>query len=589
MLLSACGDTSETTTTTTAATTATTTAKTTTTTTSVTTAPTTTTAADVPIYGGTLTAVKKTDAAAGYDPYRYGAGTQHVVDSVVLEGLAIGDWARGPGGTNEFLFEHFKIDPGSTVGILAESWEVSPDGYSEITFHLRRGVYFHDKAPANGREVTAGDVKYCWDRRLGTGSGFTQKTPYNWQDGLKFITEVEVKDKYTVVFKANGFSFNALVELLVGYEHGIYPREVIETYGNMDNWKNVIGFGPYTLEDYVEGSSITMKKNPNYFRYDPLHPQNKLPYIDTYRILFITDDATRMTAIRTGQADYTLYDFVQWRDREALEKTMSTLPDFWRLRYGTSVAIKMNMGPDDVPLGDLNVRRALYMAIDFEGIKKIKGGENPETYGSGLNSPSGPDLYTPFNELPAVCQDFLTYQPTKAKQMLADAGFPNGMNLSLTIASNNSYMDVYELVAGYWAAIGVTLKFDTVTSTVFSTKERVDDYQMITTLPGTVGYNPVITYAIHGVGTNEQRNPDTVAEEWWDRATMIVNEVERNKEFKALNVYMVENVYFIVPNVLEAKYLTTQPWIGGYHGEIMLRKHDVSSTIPYLWVIPGLK
>jgi ABC-type transport system substrate-binding protein len=536
-----------------------------------------------------MTVGKKTDPAAGFDPYRYSASTQHVVDSVVLEGLAIGDWAKGPGGTNEYPFQTFKVDPKNTVGLLAESWEVSPDGYSETTFHLRQGVYFHDKAPANGREVTAGDVKYCWDRRLGIGSGFTQKTPYNWQDGLKFITEVEVKDKYTVVFKASEFAYNQLVELLVGYEHAIYPREVIETYGNMDNWKNVIGFGPYTLEDYVEGSSVTMEKNPNYFRYDPLHPQNKLPYIDTYKILFISDDATRLSAMRTQQIDYTLYDQIQWRDKEALEKTMAKPPVFQAISYGTSISIKMNMGPKDVPLNDLNVRRALYMAIDFEGIKKIKGGPNPEVYGSGINSPSGPDLYTPWDELPAVCKDFLTYQPTKAKQMLADAGYPDGLNLTLTISSSNQYQDIYELVAGYWAAIGVTMKFDTVTSTVFSTKEREANYQMITTLPGTVGYNPVITYAISGVSSNKQRNPDTVAEEWWDRALKIVDETERNKEFKALNVYMLENVYYFTPWVKEAYYLGMQPWIGGWHGEMQLRKHDVSCIIPYLWVIPGAK
>jgi ABC-type transport system substrate-binding protein len=133
------------------------------------------------------------------------------------------------------------------------------------------------------------------------------------------------------------------------------------------------------------------------------------------------------------------------------------------------------------------------------------------------------------------------------------------------------------------------MKFDTVTSTVFSTKEREANYQMITTLPGTVGYNPVITYAISGVSSNKQRNPDTVAEEWWDRALKIVDETERNKEFKALNVYMLENVYYFTPWVKEAYYLGMQPWIGGWHGEMQLRKHDVSCIIPYLWVIPGAK
>jgi len=134
-----------------------------------------------PIYGGSLTQLMP-NLSRGFDPYRAANFSFNNYGTLVLETLGIGDRTKGPGGTNEYGFVLPQPDLVYSKGALAESWEVSPDGLA-VTFHIRKGVHFHNKPPVNGRELTANDVKYCFDRLLGIGSGFTEPTPYNLQVG----------------------------------------------------------------------------------------------------------------------------------------------------------------------------------------------------------------------------------------------------------------------------------------------------------------------------------------------------------------------------------------------------------------------
>lgn len=596
LVLVSCGPkTPETTPTTTPTTSATTTKPTTTpttvpTSTAITTSPTTTpitkpAVAEVPRYGGTLTAAAKYDQDRGFDPFKYFVYAQHFIGTSVLEGMGIGDWAKGPAGTNQWGFGGFMVPTQYITGLLAESWEISPDALT-YTVHLRKGVRFHNKPPANGRELTSADVKYCWDRRCGTGSGFTTATTWNMQDVLTNLKEITTPDKYTVVFQAKTFNYQLLQEILLGYYVDIYPPEVITAYGSMDEWKAVCGTGPFVLTDYVSASQCTMSKNPDYWRKDPVHTSNTLPYVDTYKILIIPDDATRLTAIRTGKADINLYAGLSDLDKSQLEKTMPYKVNFGKIFVGATVGIKFQM--DAAPLNNLKVRQALYMAMDIKTIASIRGGDiNGNTYASFCNNAFGPDIYTSWNELPAVMKDFLTYQPEKAKKQLADAGYPSGFTLTMLTSSTDPYMDIYEMVIDQWKKVGVTLKLEIVPTATRSARERVNDYQMTTTLPGTVGYSTTLNYVI--TGTMKPRYDDPYPVDQWNKAVGTQDEKARHAIFKALNVYLMENVFMYAPAVIPATYVVTQPWLGGYYGGWMLRKHDCSSIMPYIWINQALK
>ena len=114
---------------------------------------------------------------------------------------------------------------------------------------------------------------------------------------------VEATDKYTVVMKLKEPRLRALNLILDGWNAVIQPPEVIEQYGDMQDWRNIVGTGPYTITDFTKGSSITWTKNPNYWGYDEKYPENRLPYIDTYRALLMPDMSTRLAALRTGKVD----------------------------------------------------------------------------------------------------------------------------------------------------------------------------------------------------------------------------------------------------------------------------------------------
>jgi len=105
-------------------------------------------------------------------------------------------------------------------------------------------------------------------------------------------------------------------------------HEVVDKYGNMADWHNACGTGPFMLTDYVSGASATFVKNPNYWGTDPLHPENKLPYLDGVKVLFIQDNQTRLTAMRIGKIDFLggfAEDGVQLDDALNLMKTNPNL------------------------------------------------------------------------------------------------------------------------------------------------------------------------------------------------------------------------------------------------------------------------
>ena len=141
-------------------------------------------------------------------------------------------------------------------------------------------------------ELTADDIKFTFDRLLALGD-FTEAGP---GAGLNLQTynveSVEATDKYTVVFKLKSLILNALKNILTYHYTYILAPEVVEQYGDVRDWRNVVGTGPFELTDYVEGSSITFTKNPNYWGYDEKYPENRLPYVDELRALILKEKAT---------------------------------------------------------------------------------------------------------------------------------------------------------------------------------------------------------------------------------------------------------------------------------------------------------
>src|SRR5213592_4874924 len=225
-------------------------------------------------------------------------------------------------------------------GDLAESWQSSPD-HRVWTFKIRQGVKWQNVAPLNGRELTAADVKYCYEQYAKEGvQAFT----------FQEIEGMETPDKHTlrVHLKTPNTLFPQNVAEPVTL---IFSREVLEEDGDLK--KRLIGTGPYILKEHTRKVRVVLQRNPDYF-------DTGRPYVDEYVILSTPDSATRTAAFRTGQSDFLVLQSPS--EVEAVRKSNPTavvqaLP-FPMAPFGVALA------QDRPPFNDVRVRRALSMAVD---------------------------------------------------------------------------------------------------------------------------------------------------------------------------------------------------------------------------------
>ena len=160
-----------------------------------------------PEYGGTITFARN---ATREHPDAWYIGSS-VYTTLVNEKLGIGDW-----GVDRDVFDwRTSAQPLSVFkGQLAESWE-TPDP-TTIIFHIRQGVYWHDKAPMNGRELTAEDIEFNYHRYLGIGSGFSEASPHAGY-ALTETESVTATDQGTVVFKLKERDLTGLARIIDGW------------------------------------------------------------------------------------------------------------------------------------------------------------------------------------------------------------------------------------------------------------------------------------------------------------------------------------------------------------------------------------
>ena len=299
------------------------------------------------------------------------------------------DWAID---REVFDFSSWYVPLAIVNGHLAERYD-QPDPLT-IVFYIRQGVYWHDKPPMNGRELDAYDVEYSFHRMLGLGSGFTAPSPYASALMTGPIVSVTATDKRTVVFKMSSPEFSTLRMIYFESTDGswIQPREVIEQYGDLQDWKNLVGTGPYELTDWVGGSSLTYTRNPNYWDYDEKYPENRLPYADEIRILVMPEIATRMSALRSGQT--AIMGGIEPDQAESLRRTHPAL--VFSSQSVVNDAIAFNMTIPDAPWQDIRVRKAMRMVLDLERIKDTYYAGFADTTPYGILGPGTVGYHVPY-------------------------------------------------------------------------------------------------------------------------------------------------------------------------------------------------
>ena len=431
-----------------------------------------------PEYGGTLTYAyalfgENTDPsiAGGWAPFQL---------SGVNEQLVQGDWGLP---RDEFGFTGNFVPTSVFRGNLAESWE-QPDNRTFIV-KIKPGIQWHDKAPMNGRELTAEDVAWAYRRHGGLLDWKPEYTERLF--GLPWES-IEATDRYTVVFKLTEPRLNMARAILAENTALVLPREVIEQHGDYTDWRNVVGTGPFMLTEHVEEVSMTRTRNPNYHGFDEKYPDNRLPYVDEVKALFMEEAATRLAAMRTGQIDM-IHRFgggTTIGKLEVVNALLGTNPD---IQVGTYFQRALQVSSLNVrrpPFDDIRVRQAMQMALDRDAINDSYYGGFAQRNPSGYYGDASGPVYTPFEEWPKELQDAYSYNPEEAEQLLDAAGYPrgaDGVRFEVTYDFRNiEVIDLgyVEIAAGYWKEIGVEVEI-TLHDTGSWVPRRVDGLYDMTT------------------------------------------------------------------------------------------------------------
>ncbi|MGZ4033895.1 MAG: ABC transporter substrate-binding protein [Bacteroidia bacterium] len=348
------------------------------------------------------------------------------------------------------VYEGFvKLDQGdlTIVPCLAEKWEKNADA-SQWTFHVRKGVKFHDDpcfADGKGREVTAKDFQFCFEK-------LCSSSPENQQFGATFkdrvvganeffqstidkkplaggVTGIKMLDDYTIQISLL-HPFAGFLNILSTPGCWVYPHEALEKYG-ADMRVKCVGTGPFQVKSIKEGEAVILERNPNYWNVDEFG--NQLPYLDAVKYTFIKEQKSALLEFKRGNLDMIF--------QLPIEMIPDILGDLSNAKEGNA-PFEMQVVPamsvfyygfqhqSDI-FNKKEVRLAFNYAIDREKIV------NYTLQGEGVPAAFG--IVPPcFKDYDNKALHGYTFDPDKAKKLMAAAGYPGGKGFpKLTLQINS--------------------------------------------------------------------------------------------------------------------------------------------------------
>lgn len=310
--------------------------------------------------------------------------------------------------------ENMEIQPG-----LATEWKQLDDLTWE--FKLREGVKFHD-----GTDFTAEAVKKTIERVQ------AEETASPRSNLFEMITEVKVVDDYTVQLITE-YPYAPLLANLAHYAGGIISPAAIES--GEDLGQNPVGTGPYKLGEWKPGQEIKLVAFEDYW--------GDKPSMETVTFKVVPEDSTRIAMIETGEAH--IAEPVPVTEVERIENSNSM-----ELVRSDALGIDyIGFNVEKEPFNNVKVRQAISYAIDTEAI--VNGVYN--NVGTVATAPMGPAVWGYNAEL-----DGYEYDLEKAKQLLAEAGYPDGFKTTIWTNDNKARMDVAEVVQSQLKGIGIEVE-----------------------------------------------------------------------------------------------------------------------------------
>ena len=338
--------------------------------------------------------------------------------------------AEAPGIVTPFMLYYALHDalvkpmPGNAMApSLAESWAAAPDGLS-YEFVLRKGVKFH-----NGDALTAEDVKFSFERYRGVAAkSFKER-----------VAAVDVVDPHRVRFRLKQpwpdfMTFYGTPATGAGW---IVPKKYVEKVGDDGFKKAPIGAGPYKFVSFTPGVEVVVEAFEGYWR--------KTPSVKRLVFKSVPEESTRLAMLKRSEAD------VAYSIRGALAEELKRTPGLTLkptyMPWTQWMQFTREQWDPKSPWSDRRVRLAANLAVDrkgineaeFLGLSRLTGSIIPHTFDFAWQPPLYP------------------FDPGKARQLLAEAGYPNGFDGGV-ISSDMVYSSLAEAIANYLGGVGIRLK-----------------------------------------------------------------------------------------------------------------------------------
>ncbi len=556
--------------------------------------PTTGEMVSAPEYGGTITSLFHPGWETEHADMWHFRSVIHPT-KMVLERMGGGNWGLP---RDEFAFAGAIPNVPQYTGKLAESWEQPDD--TTIVLHIRRGVKWHDKEPMNGRELVADDVVFNFSRNLGLGEFAADgPSPVISVLGSLPIESITATDSHTVVFKLKQPRLATLYHIIGDIYGNQYPPEVIRQYGDAKDWTKLVGTGPFMWTDWVQGTSLTYTRNPDYWGHDEKFPDNRLPYVDEFKALIIPDESTRLAALRSGQLDVlggpSAYALSPGPATEALERTNPELKQFsYQNRSQNSAAFNLKVPPFD----DVRVRRAMQMALDLDTVAATYFKGYADATPRGVVGTANVGYALPIAEWSDETKGYYRYDPEGAERLLDEAGYPrgdDGVRLKTVFNAHPSPAATDQgfaaIMIQFWDAIGVDVELEVVDGAAFGPMIQAADYEgMIWFITGWNAPLPVTTIGWQATGAYNNATGHSVEEyDAMIAAVGAATTVEQERQLiREADRYLIENHLYLWGPIMP-QVAVTQPWIVGYNGENRLGDVDSYVIFARLWIDHQMK
>jgi peptide/nickel transport system substrate-binding protein len=357
-------------------------------------------------------------------------------------------------GLVEYQAGSCKIQP-----CLATSWEASADG-TEITFNLRKGVKFHD-----GTDFNADAVVFSFARQYDLNHPFHQYGEWSyWGYMFGDVKKMEKIDDYTVKLVLTRPNASIMTSLAMFTVNIVSPANAEKYKENA--FKHPCGTGPFKFVEWVKDDHITLEANENYWR--------ERASLDKLIFKVIPDASARLMALEVGSVQGIEYPNPADLDRIKANKDLNLMTQpgmnigYMAINEGYGYKDANENGVRDIeteplvktpgyfePLTKKKVRQAINMAIDKQSIV------DNIYMGTALKAKNGmPPFMLGYND---EIQDY-PYDPAKARELLAEAGYPDGFEVTLYVMPvSRPYMfdppKIGEAIQSYLAAVGIKVKF----------------------------------------------------------------------------------------------------------------------------------